>query len=106
MLQVVNTPQQLQKNLLKLFGHQKPVLHPRRRKVTPYPRFIFLSFDQFSSGFSAKDIAKNPAMARMFVLAAKKMKEIQIREGTTQDIDRTSRTVDGEENLSSPINGL
>jgi hypothetical protein len=31
-------------------------------------------------GISAKDIAKNPAMAKMFVLAAKKFKAVQERE--------------------------
>lgn len=31
-------------------------------------------------GISAKDIAKNPAMAKMFILAAKKFKEVQERE--------------------------
>lgn len=51
-------------------------------------------------GFSAKDIAKNPAMARMFVLAAKKMKEIQIREGTAQTTTTTTETTT-ETNLSS-----
>ena len=31
-------------------------------------------------GISAKDIAKNPAMAKMFILAAKKYKAVQERE--------------------------
>jgi hypothetical protein len=33
-----------------------------------------------SGGITAKDIAKNPAMAKMFVLAAKKFKAVQERE--------------------------
>lgn len=33
-----------------------------------------------AGGISAKDIAKNPAMAKMFILAAKKFKAVQERE--------------------------
>ena len=33
-----------------------------------------------TKGISAKDIAKNPAMAKMFILAAKKFKAVQERE--------------------------
>lgn len=33
-----------------------------------------------AGGITAKDIAKNPAMAKMFVLAAKKFKAVQERE--------------------------
>mmetsp|Transcript_15372 Transcript_15372/g.23150 ORF Transcript_15372/g.23150 Transcript_15372/m.23150 type:complete len:367 (-) Transcript_15372:168-1268(-) len=40
-------------------------------------------------GFSAKDIAKNPAMARMFVMAAKKMKAVQEREAAEKLATKT-----------------
>ena len=33
-----------------------------------------------AGGFSAKDIAKNPAMARLLVTAARRMKAVQLRE--------------------------
>jgi hypothetical protein len=51
-----------------------------KKSLTPSP---FPPSPHCGVGFSAKDIAKNPAMARMFILAAKKVKEIQIREGTS-----------------------
>jgi hypothetical protein len=38
-----------------------------------------------TGGFSAKDIAKNPAMARMFVMAARKMKAVQLREAEEKE---------------------
>lgn len=43
-------------------------------------------------GISAKDIAKNPAMAKMFILAAKKFKAVQERERLEAEKDKLSST--------------
>ena len=71
-------------------------------------RIIFISLLLlllFTIGFSAKDIAKNPAMARMFVLAAKKMKEIQIREGApTNNTSSSENNTINESNNNSNSN--
>ena len=47
------------------------------------------------AGITAKDIAQNPAMAKMFVLAAKKFKAVQERERLEAEAKENEKEKEG-----------